>query len=309
MASQHNLATFYQANTKVLKGWYSNYAKKVEADYPEIFNVFENDARLPYMTLLPIIEFGLMKVKPEGQAPAIDQMTEGNATTFNFVTFSLGYTITDEGREEGPADILQTLPMRLVDAERVTKEYLFSNIFNLAATIGVNGADGVPLLSTAHPLPGLPGQTYSNYAGNTALTPESLQNALVSMRLTPSDRGNPSTRTAETLLVHPYLEKIAYEVTGSDYYPYSQENKINVVKNKVQVKPYRYLTNQLAWFTLAKKGSLQSGDGHSLGISFKYQNRNREKVDEWTGQISQRASFRVTFGFVNWRGVYGSSGA
>lgn len=309
MAGPHNLSTLYQSNTKIIKSWYSNYAKKAESQYAELFNVFDNDPRLPYMTLLPIIEFGLMKVKPEGQSPAIDQLTEGNATTFNFVTFGLGYTITDEARDESPADILKTLPMRLVDAERVTKEYLFSNVFNLAATSGVNGADGVPLLSTAHPLPALPGQTYSNYAGATALTPESLQSGMVSMRLTPSDRGNPSERQPEKLVVHPNLEKVALECTGSELYPYSNENKINVTKDSVKVTPYRYLTNTIGWYLMAPKGSLESGTGHSLGISFKYQNKNREKIDEWAGSISQRAGFRCTYGWVNWRGFYGSAGA
>lgn len=304
-----NSHSAFQTNTKRLDFTYTNWSRKAPQQWSKIFNEFPNDARLPYLNALPYIEMGLMKLKPEGQMPAFDSISEGNATTFNFFTMALAYMITEEGELESPTEYLAQLPKRLSDSEWVTLEYYLSNIFNFSTTSGVNLADGVPLASTAHPLPGQPGQTYSNYAGFTALTPESLQNAMISMRLTPSDRGNSGEMQPQTLVYHPQLEKIAMEVLGSDLYPYSDENKINVVKGKVSPIDYRYLTNPLMWILLAPKGDFKEGGCHTNGVSFKWRNRVRTKDDSLAGTVAQRASTRFTFGSLNWRGTFVSSGA
>lgn len=310
MAATHNTSTYFQANSKVLKKVYIKTAEKVPVLYPEVFNVVDNDMKRPFMTYLPIVGLGTMALKPEGAAALFDQSFEGVATTFNFLTYALAYKITEEAELEDAKDLLARLPAMLAYGEQITKELLIWNILNLAFTAGVNGVDGQPLCSTTHTLAGAPGINVSNTAGSTALTPESLQNSFIAFETLVDDRNLPIYRTPKQLVVPPQLHKVAEEVLGSPAYPYSNENKTNVVAGKLDLLVSRYitLTSPPAWFVLAGKGGIE-GDSHSLLCSYKWQHRQRMWMDNDSGNVNHRASFRISFGFGDFRGVYGSQGA
>lgn len=314
MAGQITTNTFYQAATKVVKATFIKNANKVKPLYTEVFAASSNDSKRPFMTVLPIVELGTMSLKPEGSTPVFDQAYEGTATTFNFLTYALAYKITEEAELEDAKDLIKKLPAMLAYSEQVTKELLFWNVFNLAFTSGVNGADGVPLCSASHPLGGGTAAAYgtvSNSGGSTALTPESLQNAYIAFETLNSDRNLPSFRTPKKLVVPPQLHKVAQEILGSPYYPYSNENKVNVVNGTVDLLVSRYITSNTAWFLTSAPGGIDNleGDTNSLVVSFKWQNKTRAWVDEATGNMNQRASFRCTYGWVDFRGFYGSQGS
>jgi hypothetical protein len=307
MAGPINTSTFFQSNSKVLKAVYVQNIKKVPPLYQEIFNTLDVDMKRPFYTALPIIELGPLAVKTEGQSPVFDQAFEGIPTTFLYQTFALAYKITEEAELEDALSLIKRLPGMLAYSEQITKDLLFWQLFNLAFTAGVNGSDGVPLVSAAHPL-GVSGQTFSNSGALTALSPESLQAAFISFHTMLSDRTNPMYKTPKHLVIPPQLQKIAEEILGSQYYPYSGENRKNVVERSVTPLVSRYLTSPTAWFVLAGKGDIE-GDSHSLVTGFKWQNRQRTWTDEATGNMNHRTSFRTTFGFLNWRGFWGSQGS
>ena len=309
MAGPINTSTFFQSNSKVLKAVYVQNMKKVPAVYQEVFNTLDVDMKRPFATFQPIIEMGTLAVKQEGANPAFDQPIEGIPTTFLYQTFALAYKITEEAELEDAMALIKRLPGMLAYSEQVTKDLLFWQAFNLAFTSGVNGADGVPLVSTAHPLIGAPGNpTFSNSGGTVALSPEALQAAYISFHTMLSDRGLPMYKTPKQLVIPPQLQKVAEEILGSPYYPYSNENRTNVVQRSVTPLVSRYLTSPTAWFVLAGKGDIE-GDSHSLVTGFKWQNRQRTWVDESTGNMNHRTSFRATYGFKNFRGFWGSQGS
>ena len=308
MAAYHSTNTWFQANSKVIKQTFVKSAVEVPPQYPRIFNVTDNDTRRPFMTVLPIVELGTFALKPEGAAPAYDQAYEGIPTSFNFLTYSLAYKVTEEAELEDAKNLLSRLPRMLAYGEQITEELLYWNVFNFGFTSGVNGADGVTLFNTAHPLASSAGITISNSAGTTALTPESLQNAFLALETTVSDRNLPSYRTPRYLVVGPALYKTAEEILGSSYYPYSSENRKNVVEGKVELIVSRFITSATAWFVMAGKGPLE-GDTHSFLVSHKWRNRQYTWVSEETGNMNHRASFRSTWGWVDWRGSYGSQGS
>lgn len=301
-------SSFFQSASKVVKRVFLKTAEKVPVLYTDVFNIVTPDMKRPFWTVLPIIGTGPFSLKPEGSSPTFDQAFEGTPTTFNFVTYALGYKVTEEAELEDAMNILARLPAMLAYSEQITKELLFWNVFNFAWDSTVVGFDGKPLAAVDHPLSGAPGVTVSNFAGNVALTPESLQNAFVAFHTLVDDRNLPIYRTPKLLIVPPQLHRVAEEVTGSPYYPYSAENRLNVVQGKVQVLVSRYLTTPTMWAVLAGKGDIE-GDSHSLLVAFKWQNRVRSWVDNETGNFNQVSSFRASWGWVDWRGTYFSAGA
>jgi len=308
MASNHNTSTFFQSNSKVLKAVYVHNVKKAPPLYQEVFNALDVDMKRPFATFQPINELSTLAVKPEGANPAFDQASEGIPVTFLYQTFALAYKITEEAELEDAMSLLKRLPGMLAFSEQVTKDLLYWQVFNLAFTAGVNGADGVPLCSTAHPLVAAGAQTFSNSLGTAALSPEALQAAYILFQTMLSDRGLPMYKTPKTLIIPPQLQKVAEEILGSQYYPYSAENRTNVVQRSVTPLVSRYILNPTNWFVAAGKGDIE-GDSHSLVVGHKWQNRQRTWVDESTGNMNHRTSFRSTYGWKNWRGFLGSLGS
>jgi hypothetical protein len=209
--------------------------------------------------------------------------------------------------------MFRRLPEMLAYSGTISKEIIIWAVFNLAFNgVGsaqpVLGPDGQPLASSVHPLEGLPGQTYSNYGGITSLTPESFQNALTAFQLLPDDRGLPMWKTPRKLIVHPNIIGIGQTVLHADLYPYSSENRPNVVKDATGLMSPRYLTLPNSWYLVAGKGE-EEADTHSLVAPFHWRDRVRTWEDPETGNQSQRASFRLSTGWEDPRGFYGSSGA
>src|SRR2546427_10581624 len=156
MAGEMNTGTFFQAATKVVKRVFLKTAAKVPVLYKDIFNIVTPDMKRPFWTVLPIIGLGPFSLKVEGSSPVFDQGFEGTPTTFNFVTYSMAYKVTEEAELEDAQNILARLPAMLAYSEQITKELLFWNIINFAFDGAVLGFDGVALASSAHPLSGMP---------------------------------------------------------------------------------------------------------------------------------------------------------
>jgi hypothetical protein len=312
MAIGSTNTTVNQQGMRLQKIYWKTYMKAPQM-FEEVFNTPSWDPSRSFATTMPVIGLGLYALKPEGQPPAYDMAAEGTPTTFTFATFSLAYKITEEGRLEDPERMFRRLPEMLAYSGTISKEIIIWAVFNLAFNgVGsaqpVLGPDGQPLASSVHPLEGLPGQTYSNYGGITSLTPESFQNALTAFQLLPDDRGLPMWKTPRKLIVHPNIIGIGQTVLHADLYPYSSENRPNVVKDATGLMSPRYLTLPNSWYLVAGKGE-EEADTHSLVAPFHWRDRVRTWEDPETGNQSQRASFRLSTGWEDPRGFYGSSGA
>lgn len=308
MAAIHNTGTFFQSSTKIVRKIYAKVAVKVKPLYQEIFATVPDEDGRSYFTYQPIVELGTFANLIEGGIPALDQSYEGTPTTFNFVTYALMYEITDDARLEDAKKLLRRLPGFLAYSEQITQELLIWNILNLG--FSVNGADGVPLFSASHPLAGPQGGTISNTASNLAFSPEALQTVLINFQTLASDRNLPQYRTPEQVVAPPQLQKPIEETLNAKYYPYSAENRPNVVAGALSPVISRYLTSSTAWYVLGKKqGQDLESDGHSLLYSFKYRGKTKSGVDEKTDNFFQKSKFRLTYGWADFRGAWGTQGS
>jgi hypothetical protein len=305
-------ATWFQSSTKVLKGVYSKSYNEVPEKFPLVFTTFEGDEKRPFLTMLSYFGFGGFQVRPEGQAPAIDQAGEGLAYTINYLTWALSYYLTKEARIEDVYGIGSKLARLMAISMRTSKEWILSGIHNFGFTSGVNLADGVPLFSTAHPVfkPKTSVTTWSNSLGAIAPTPEAYNQAKLALLLLVDDVGMPIERSVAKIVHHPNLDKVWFEITKSEKAPWTNENQPNYVKEEGEIKrvSYRYYTNPLQWTVMSANGALE-GDTHSSGYHFKWANDTWTFYDEPTRNMGHAAEFRVAYGTWDGRGQVGSQGA
>lgn len=312
MAGEITTSTFFQLGTRAANRVYEKNKKLVPVLYKDILNVLPREPNRVYTTLTPLIEMGLAQTVNEGGTVSRDQASEGIPTTFLDQTWGLGYRITRDAQENDPAGILQKLPGMLQYSIQITKEQLVANIFNFATNAAVLGWDGVPLLSTAHPLESNPAVVQSNFLGTLALTPESFMSACQMLQNLLSPKGLPMARTPWKLVHSNYLYPVSEVILGSKFYPYSDENRPNVAAHQgVTPFNYRFITNPTAWYLLAPKGDATGigADCHTLGYNWKYEERMRSWTDDGTENFNQTVKFRGFFGWLDWRGFAGSLGS
>ncbi len=121
-------------------------------------------------------------------------------------------------------------------------------------------ADGVTIFNAAHPLIG--GGTQSNIltGASSALSPTSLNDAMVLMVQTKNQAGVISGSVPRTLLVPPALWKHAIEITDSALIADSAQNNINVWRSAMGITVYtsHWLGtiaggSDTAWYLLARR--------------------------------------------------------
>jgi hypothetical protein len=299
---------FYQLSTKVVHGIYEKQVKKMPLYYPDLYNTVDPDSDRPFWTVIPLTGLSTYALQPEGQPPTFDEAFEGLPSTFVFASYGLAYRVTDEGRMETAKVALSRLPRMLAYSEQITKEIMLWNVFNFAFDAAVLGPDGQSLCSTAHPLQQAPGFSYSNSGGTIAFSPEAMQNAFISFMTLVDDRNMPIYRTPMDLWGGPQLQKIVEEVLGSSHDPFTDQNKVNIQAGRVRPHIVRYITSTTQWMITAGKGDVE-GDSHSIIAAFKYQNRQSEWLDNSTDTFNHKAKFRMAYGFIDGRGVWGSQGS
>lgn len=312
MANVMQQATWFQSSTKVLKGVYSASYNEVPEKFPQVFAEMKGDEKRPFITMLSYFGFGGFKIRPEGQAPAVDSAGEAWVYTINYLTWALSYYLTKEARIEDVYGLGGKLARLMSIAMRTSKEQILAGIHNFGFTSGVNLADGVPLFSTAHPVfKSKTGVTsWSNSLGATAPTPESMNQAKLLLQLLVDDTGMPIERSPQKVVYHPTLDKVMFEITKSDKVPYSNENQPNYLKEEMPLQrvAYRYYSNPLQWTVMAANGALE-GDTHSSGYNFKWANDQWTWYDDATRNMGHAAEFRLAYGTWNGRGQVGSQGA
>jgi len=311
--------TSYNAQTKAMELAFINASTTIPKQYPKIFNEWTTDPKRSIATVEPIAELGLLRGRTEGGAFAVDNPVELIPVSFTYSTYGLTSYVTEEAQLEDPLNLMAMLPQMLANSERYTQDITIWNTFNFSFSSLVPGSDGLPLCSSAHPLgpivtstgvSSLTGLTFSNYLSTAPLTPESFRQAEILFETLLTDRGLPDRRTPKYLVCGPQLAKTAQEVLGARLAPYTNQNQPNTAADQAEIMVVRYITSPTAWWLCAGPGDwAHGGDSNSLVVGYKWQSRVKAWYDNPTGNYGIRTSYRNTYGFVNWRGIVGSSGS
>lgn len=248
---------------------------------------------------------GLAQLKTEGSATLFDNGA-GQRYTYNqeHIEIALGYSITRKAIDDNLYKTqFKPSNLGLMESFAQTKEIYGANVLNTASTYqtAIQG-DGVALCSTAHPVDGY---TIGNRpAVDTDLNEATLLQAMINIRTNFRDQaGLKIFARGRKLIIPPALEPIAIRLTKTELRPGTTDNDVNAIHSTAGGLPDGYmvmdfLTSAFAWFLLTNiKGLI-----HMKRVGFE----TDMQVDFTTDNLLVKGYERYSFGYYNWRSIYGS---
>jgi hypothetical protein len=276
-------------------------------EYAEIFSV--EDSQRAFEEEVLITGFGGAPTKSEGASVSFDNATESYTSRYTHETIALAFALTEEAVEDNLYDALgKRYTKALARSMANTKEVKGANVLNNAFSSSYTGGDSVSLINTGHTLAG--GGTAANRASSMAdLNETSLEDALIDISDFTDDRGLTISVQAEKLVVPSELVFVAERILNSTGRPGSADNDLNAVK-ATGVLPggytvNHYLTDPDAFFLLTSVTTM----GEGLKMFQRTAMETSMEPDFSTGNIRYKARERFSFGWSDWRGIYGSQGA
>ena len=278
-----------------------------DREYEEIFAIEDSERAFEEEVL--ITGFGSAPTKTEGAGVAFDTASEGFTARYTHDTVALAFSLTSEAVEDNLYDSLGRRYVKaLARSMANTKEVKGADVLNNAFSSSFAGGDGQPLISTAHPLAG--GGTLANRATTMAdLNETSLEDALIDISTFTDDRGLTISVQATKLVVPPQLVFVADRILNSTLRSGTADNDVNAIRN-TGVLPQGYTVNHYladpdAFFILTSV----TDAGEGLKMFQRTAMETSMEPDFSTDNIRYKARERYSFGFSDWRGVYGSQGA
>lgn len=246
--------------------------------------------------------FSLAQETGEGAPINYEDAIQGYDKTYVHLKYSLGFKVTLEMKEDGLYGTMNKLPAALGRAMRRTSEVLAAQVFNRGFNSSyTDGGDGKVLFSTAHPRPD--GGTAQSNASSTsiALTELNLETARLAFRGQLDDKGQKIGMVPKTLLVPIDLEKTAHLIIDSTMRSGTADNDANFYRGKFDIVAWEWLTSTTAWFLLDKAN-------HEL--NWFWRRKPTFKSDELfdTEYAVYKSTMRLSRGWSDWRGVWGSQG-
>ena len=278
-----------------------------DREYEDIFSI--EDSNRAFEEEVLITGFGSAPTKSEGQGVSFDNASESYSARYTHDTVALAFALTEEAIEDNLYDSLgKRYTKALAKSMANTKEVKGADVLNNAFSSSFTGGDGKSLIATDHPLSG--GGSAANRATSMAdLNETSLEDALIDISGFTDDRGLTISVQASKMIVPSELVFVAERILNSNLRSGTSDNDLNAVRS-TGVLPggysvNHYLTDPDAFFLLTSV--TDQGDGLKM-----FQRSGMEtsmEPDFTTGNIRYKARERYSFGFSDWRGIYGSQGA
>ena len=287
-----------------VNAWWGQAYKEWKVEYTDLFETYRSGKN--FEEDVGTSMFGLMAVKPEGQALTYDTASQGFLTRYTHTEYALGFIITQIMVEDDQYMVIaQKRARALAFSARQTKEVVGANVYNRAFNSGFTGGDNIQLLSTAHL--NVAGGTWSNRLATDADVSEaSFEQACIDISKWQDDRGNQIAVMPYTVIISPDQVFEVERILMSPLQSATANNDINALYSMSKfpggVKVNHYLTDTDAWFmrTDAREG-------------MKYFTRRddtfAEDNDFDTKNLKYSASARYVMGWTDPRGLFGSSGA
>jgi len=278
-----------------------------DREYEEIFAI--EDSQRAFEEEVLITGFGSAPTKTEGQGVSFDNASESYSARYTHDTVALASALTEESVEDNLYDSLGKRYVKaLAKSMAHTKEVKGADILNNAFSSSFTGGDGKSLIATDHPLSG-GGSAANRQTSMADLNETSLEAMLIDISDFVDDRGLLISVQATKMIVPSELVFVADRILNSTLRTATADNDLNSIRN-TGVLPggysvNHYLTDPDAFFILTSV--TEQGDGLKM-----FQRSGMEtsmEPDFATGNIRYKARERYSFGFSDWRGIYGSQGA
>jgi len=269
----------------------------------EIFDTESSDRAFEEEVMLG--GFANAAVKPEGQGIVYDDAQETYTARYTNETIALAFALTEEAVEDNLYDKLSTRYTKaLARSMANTKQVKAANILNNAFAAANPGGDGVPLNSAAHPT--LSANQTNTLAVAADLNETSLEQMLIDIANMQDERGMRIALRGMKMIIPVNLQFVAERLMKSAGRPGTADNDINATKNMGMV-PEGYVVNNFltdtdAWWI---KTDAPNGLKHFNRAPI----RTAMEGDFDTGNVRYKARERYSYGWSDWRGIFGTPGA
>ena len=275
----------------------------IQSQYDKVFT--KHDSKMALERTSEMRYLGLAQLKTEGGQTAFDSGA-GERFVYNqeHTEIALGYAITRKAIDDNLYKTqFHPSNLGLIESFQQTKEIYGANVLNTATTYNASiGGDGQALCSTAHPIDG--GTVANRPTTDVDLNEATLLNGMISVRTNFKDQaGLKVFARARKLVVPPQLEPVAIRLTKTELRPGTADNDVNAIMMTAGGLPESYMVNDFltssrAWFLLTNI------DGLSYMERIKFE--TDMQVDFVTDNLLVKGYERYSFGYYNFRSIYGS---
>jgi len=271
------------------------------AEYAAVFA--SNTSQKAFEEDVLLSGFGSAPTKSEGSAISYDDAGQQWTARYQHETVALAFSITEEAEEDGQyGSIAARYTKALARSMSSSKEIKASNILNTATT--ATGGDGATLLSVAHPTQN--GNQSNTLATAADLSEVSLEAILIQIADMKDDRGLRIAAQGTQLIIPTAYTFVAERLLESQLRTGTADNDINAIRSGGYLpKGYhvmRRLTDSDAFF-------VQTDVPDGLKMFQRSPMKKGMEGDFETGNVRYKVRERYSFGYTDWRGVFGSEGA
>jgi len=275
----------------------------IPSQYDKLFT--KHDSKLALERTAEMRYLGLAQLKTEGAQTTFDN-SAGERFVYNqeHNEIALGYAITRKAIDDNLYKTqFHPSNLGLIESFQQTKEIYGANVFNTATTYNAAiGGDGVALCSTSHPIDG--GTVANKPTVDVDLNESTLLNAMIAIRTNFKDQaGLKVFARGRKLVIPPQLEPVAIRLTKTELRPGTADNDVNSILTTAGGLPEGYMvddyfTSAFAWFLLTNIDGLSYMDRVSFETDM--------QVDFVTDNLLVKGYERYSFGYYNWRSIFGS---
>jgi hypothetical protein len=244
---------------------------------------------------VPIDQWDLYEDK--GQVAHVD-VDQGYPTTFTHVEKPVRFNVLKKHIDDENIDAVNDTMISIGISAAQRREYDAASVFNNAFDDNFAGPDALGLCSTAHPYgPDNTGQTHGN-EGTTAFAYTAITSTRVLMRQFVDSQGLPNPRIGSLALIPEDLENTAIEIFDATNKPGTADNDASAARG-INYQVWEYLTDANNWFLLDTTWTRQF---------LRWYNRKpleMMQIDETTTYITYEFYMRYSYGWTDWRWLYG----
>ena len=257
---------------------------------------------------------GTAPEKFEGQSIFYDDMRETFTATYVHITIALGFAITEESVEDNLyAEVSKRKAKARGRSLATTKQIRAADVYNNGFDTDFLGGDGSPLFAATHTT--LTGDQSNIPSAPVDLSETALEQAVIDIADYQDERGILVNGVPVSLHIPSELRWVAEKILnstlttvnatfGSD--GITQTNEINAVKSKGIFSRGAHINNRFtdsnAWFIRT-----DCPDGPKNFVRVPLQTGDEGDFD--TGNFRFKARERYSYGWSDFRGVYGTAGA
>ena len=299
--SRQQLAKELEPGLNALFGLeYKNY----ENQHTEIFDIENSDRAFEEEVMLS--GFANAAVKAEGAAVTFDNANESFTSRYTHETVALAFAITEEAVEDNLYDsIARRYTKALARSMANTKQIKAANVLNNGFSSSFPGGDGKELFATDHPTVSA-GDLKNELSTSADLSETSLEQAMIDIAAFKDERGLKIAARGLKLIIPSELQFTAERIMKSPARVGTSDNDLNALASKGMI-PQGYVVNN--FLTDTDAFFIKTDVPNGMKMFNRAAIKTAMEGDFDTGNMRYKARERYSFGFSDWRGMFGSPGA